>query len=223
MPEAATPAATPPMNLRVVDHALVAVDLTRLRSVDTPPQEFRRLVARLTTLVLVEVTRRLATREVPVRAPLEETSGSVLRRGIVFVPILRAGLGMLEAALDLVPEATVGHLGIYRNEATREPVPYYRKLPPETATGTAVLLDPMLATGGTACYAIDVVKATRCPQVILAGIVAAPEGIARVAGRHPDVEVYTAVCDRCLDPNGYIRPGLGDAGDRIFGTLAPPP
>jgi uracil phosphoribosyltransferase len=222
MSETARRAPSRPPNVREVEHALVAADLALLRSADTPRTEFRRLVARIATLVVAEATRRLPTRPVEVRTPLEATAGRALARPVVLVPVLRAGLGMLDAALALLPEASVGHLGVYRDERTREPVPYYKKLPPETATATALVLDPMLATGGTACHAIDVVKATGCPEVIVAAIVAAPEGLARVAERHADVLVHVAVLDRCLDARGFIRPGLGDAGDRIFGTVSPP-
>jgi uracil phosphoribosyltransferase len=221
MTDAVRRATARPANVRELDHALAAADLAVLRSADTGRTEFRRLVARLATLVLVEATRHLPTTRVSVRTPLEETTGAALARPIVFVPVLRAGLGMLEAALALVPEASVGHVGVHRDEATRLPMPYYRNLPPETAAATAIVLDPMLATGGTACHAVDVVKETGCPEVRVASLVAAPEGLSLLAERHPDVVVHTAACDRCLDPRGFIRPGLGDAGDRIFGTTSP--
>lgn len=212
--------AAPPRfsNLRVVEHPLVAAKMARLRARGTPDPEFRALVRELSAFLLVEATRGLALRPVAVRTPLERTTGRALARPIVVVPILRAGLGLLDGVLDLLPEARVGHLGVTRDEATLAPMPYYAKVPAEAARSTVLLVDPMLATGGTAVHCATLLKSRGCRSIAMLCLVCAPEGVARMLEAHPDVPITTAALDRGLDAHGYIRPGLGDAGDRIFGT-----
>ena len=205
-------------NLRVVDHPLVHVKLASLRDRRTGNAEFRRVVRELAGLLTIEATRGLPTRAIDLETPLEPTRGAAFAKPLTIVPILRAGLGMSEGVLALLPEAHVGHVGVYRNETSLEPVPYYAKFPPEIADGTVLLVDPMLATGGTASHAVDVLKKRGCREITLLCLVAAPEGVARMLGRHPDVPIWTASLDRELSANGRILPGLGDAGDRIFGT-----
>lgn len=166
-----------------------------------------------------EITRHYPTRPVQVQTPLGPATGTELQSGITLVPILRAGLGMAEGILHLIPSARVGHLGIYRNETTLKPVVYYNKLPPDIAETEVIVIDPMLATGGSCVVAMDAVKKTGATRIRLLCLVAAPEGIAVLTKAHPEVAVYTAAIDSHLNEHGYIVPGLGDAGDRIFGTL----
>ena len=206
------------MTVTVVDHPLAAHLLTALRDEETPPALFRPLTKRLTTVLMLEATRDLATTEERVRTPLEEVAGRRLSEPIVVVPILRAGLGMLDAVADLFPSVRVGYLGLERDEATFQPSEYYAKLPRLDDARTFVL-DPMLATGGSARAALDSVKAAGASWVRMVSIVSAPEGVAVLEEAHPDVDVVTAAVDRELDANAYIVPGLGDFGDRLFGTL----
>ncbi len=168
--------------------------------------------------MVVEATRGLATRPVDVDTPLERTTGVALEKPLTVVPILRAGLGMADGVLRVVPEAKVGHVGVYRNETSLEPVPYYAKFPPEIAEGTVLLVDPMLATGGTAVHTVTVLKKRGCRDIVFLVLVAAPKGVARMNEAHPDVPIYAACLDRELSKDGRILPGLGDAGDRLFGT-----
>jgi uracil phosphoribosyltransferase len=205
-------------NLRVFEHPLIQQKLTRARDRQTPPPEFRRLLNEIAGLMTFEESRQLPTRRVEVQTPLEETSGTMLSQPVTLVPILRAGVGMTDGILALVPEARVGHIGIYRDEASLEPVEYYAKFPPDVATGPVLLIDPMLATGGSACQAIGDLKRRGCRDIKLICLVAAPEGVQKLLDQHPDVTVYAAALDRELNSQGYILPGLGDAGDRIFGT-----
>ncbi len=205
-------------NLRVIDHPLVQQKLTHARDRGTSPEEFRRLLGEIAMLMAFEITRDRPTRPVEVQTPVGKAEGAVLKNEIVLAPILRAGLGMADGILRLIPQARVGHVGIYRNEESLEPVVYYNKLPPSTGESEVILIDPMLATGGSSVAAIDAIKATGTDRIRLLCLVAAPEGIERVHASHPDIVIYTAAVDSHLNEQGYIVPGLGDAGDRIFGT-----
>lgn len=205
-------------DLRLIDHPVVQSDLARLRDRSTTTAEFRELMRRISIVMASEVSRSLGTRPVRVRTPLENASGVRLRRGVVLMPILRAGLGMTDGFLEILPDAKVGHIGIYRDELTLEPVEYYLKVPRPLKELTTIVLDPMLATGGSACAAIKALRQRGARAVALAVIVAAPEGIASVQRLRPKVTLFTCAVDRALNANGYILPGLGDAGDRYFGT-----
>ena len=209
----------PPSTLTVVSHPLVQHKMALLRSVDTPTREFRQLVGEIATLLAYEATRTLETEPVKVTTPLEAMEGHRIPKDrIVLVPILRAGLGMVDAVAALFPNAGVGHIGLYRNEATLEPVSYYFKIPPLGADKVYLVLDPMLATGGSASAAIAKLKESGAKRIQLISLVAAPAGVERMAADHPDVGVFVAALDRQLNDHGYILPGLGDAGDRLFGT-----
>lgn len=207
-----------PIALRVSDHPLLRRDVTILRDAHTPHHEFRRVLRRVSSLLAFEVSADLALRDVAVRTPLEPTTGQALAQPIVLVPVLRAGLGMLDPFLDVLPEAAVGHVGLYRDETTLEPVEYYGRYPNELTASVVMVLDPMLATGGSADAALTLLKQRGASEIRLICIVAAPQGVARVQQTHPDVAIHTAVLDRDLNEHGYIVPGLGDAGDRQFGT-----
>jgi len=204
------------VSVTLVDHPLAGHLLAQLRSEDTPPPLFRTLAKRLALALTLEAIRDLPTTEVPVRTPLETTSGRVLG-DLVAVPILRAGLGMLEAVTELFPEVAVGYIGLERDEASLKPQSYYRKLPPVEGRHVLVL-DPMLATGGSGSAATAAVKEGGPASIRFVCVVSAPEGIARMETDHPDVPIFTAAIDRQLNERGYILPGLGDFGDRLFGT-----
>ena len=204
------------MSVTVVDHALAGHLLAQLRSQETAPPVFRTLAKRLALTLALEAIRDLPATEIPVRTPLEETTGLVLD-DLVAVPILRAGLGMLEAVTELFPEVAVGYIGLERDEASLEPQSYYRKLPPVEGRHVLVL-DPMLATGGSGSAATSAVKEGGPASIRFVCVVAAPEGIRRMEADHPDVPIFTAAIDRQLNERGYIVPGLGDFGDRLFGT-----
>ena len=204
------------MSVTVVDHALAGHLLAQLRSQETAPPVFRTLAKRLALTLALEAIRDLPTTEITVRTPLEETTGQVLD-DLVAVPILRAGLGMLEAVTELFPEVAVGYIGLERDEASLEPQSYYRKLPPVDGRHVLVL-DPMLATGGSGSAATSAVKEGGPASIRFVCVVAAPEGIRRMEADHPDVPIFTAAIDRQLNERGYIVPGLGDFGDRLFGT-----
>lgn len=206
-------------NLRVFDHPLIQHKLTIARDRRTPPADFRRLLNEIAGLMTYEVSRRFDTRAQPVETPLELTEGRALSRPVTLVPILRAGLSMTDGVMALFPEARVGHIGIRRDEATHRPVTYYARLPNDVAQGYAIVIDPMLATGGSACAAIRYLKDAGCRDIQMICLVAAPEGVKRVHDEHPDVRLHACSLDRELDTNAYIRPGLGDAGDRVFGTI----
>jgi uracil phosphoribosyltransferase len=206
--------------LVVSDHTLVRVRTTTLSDAATPPPLFRACVHDITSMLLLEATADLPVAAVPLQTPLESTTGWRVAPRVAIVPILRAGMGMVDAALDLLPDASVFHLGMYRDERTHQPVHYYEKLPRPCATDLVFLLDPMLATGGSAGDAIAALKAWGAPRIVFVCLIAAPEGVAAVAAAHPDVRIHCARLDRELDANAYIRPGLGDAGDRIYGTPA---
>lgn len=207
--------------LHVSDHPLVAHKATLLSDERTDTFLFRQLVHELTQLVAYEATAALHTAPVTFRTPMEEAEGQLIDGTIGLVPILRAGLGMVEAAASLLPRTTVFHVGIYRDEATALPVSYYNRLPDVLPHDQLYMLDPMLATGGSASATADYLKQRRAKRVVFIGLIAAPEGVARMAEEHPDVPLYVARLDRQLDERRYIRPGLGDAGDRLFGTSAP--
>jgi len=208
-----------PSTVTVIDHPLIRHKLSKLRSRTTPTKQFKELVDEISLLMTYEVTRDLVLEPIPVETPLETMTGARIRgKKLVLVPILRAGLGMVEAGLRLIPSARVGHVGLYRNEETLEPVEYYCKIPPDPQGRLFVLLDPMLATGGSASAAVSLLKRRGAQAVRLVSIVAAPEGAQRMASDHPDVPVFVAAMDRELNDLGYILPGLGDAGDRLFGT-----
>lgn len=202
----------------VVDHPLVARHLSVLRDRSTPSAVFRAALAEVATFLGYEALRDLRVRDEDVETPLETTAGARLVDDIVVVAILRAGLGMVEGFLRLVPEARVGHLGIYRDEDSAEPVGYYELLPAQTAGAEVVLIDPMLATGGSAVHALTRLREAGAERIRFVCLVAAPEGVAALRAAHPDVPIVCATLDRELDERSYIRPGLGDAGDRLFGT-----
>jgi len=207
------------VTLTVVDHPLAADLLARLRDERTPPDLFRTLTRRLGWLLVLEATRDLATERVDVPTPLETTTGEVVTERLVAIPVLRAGLGLLDAATDLYPDTVVGYLGMERDEITLQPRDYYAKLPPMDAR-RALVLDPMLATGGSGAAALTHIKANATPRSIsFVCVVAAPEGVERLAADHPDVPVFTAALDRQLNEQGFILPGLGDFGDRLYGTV----
>lgn len=203
----------------IADHPLVQHKVSMLRDKSTPSSQFRGLIKEITELMVYEATRDLPTCEVEVQTPITTARCKVLAgRKLAFVPILRAGLGMVDGGLELVPSARVGHIGMYRDEETLEPHPYYCKLPKDTTERDVIVLDPMLATGGSAVDAINQIKTYHPRSIKFMCIIAAPEGLAKLTEAHPDVQVYCACLDEKLNENGYIVPGLGDAGDRIFGT-----
>lgn len=205
--------------LTVVDHPLVRHKITLLRDRETSTKTFKELVGEIATLMAYEATRDLAMEPVRVATPLESTGGwTVAGKKLVLVPILRAGLGMVDGILRLIPSARVGHIGLYRDHDTLEPVDYYFRLPADAAARDVLLLDPMLATGGSASAAVSSLRRAGAERIRLLCLVAAPAGVKRMAQDHPDVPVFTAALDRTLNELGYILPGLGDAGDRLFGT-----
>ena len=206
------------MPLHLIDHPLVQDTLAELRDARTAPPAFRRASRRISTLVIAEALRAAPTRATMVGTPLAEAPSRVIDADIVFVPVLRAGLGMLDAAIDLVPTARVGHIGLQRDESTAVASQYYARLPQVLDRSYVVLLDPMLATGGSAAAAVDVIKAGGATHICMACIVSAPEGLGVLASRHPDVHVYTPAVDRELNARKFIVPGLGDFGDRLYGT-----
>jgi uracil phosphoribosyltransferase len=206
-------------NLIIVDHPLVQHKMALLRDVDTSKKGFRELVDEISMLLAYEATSELALEPIHVRTPLEVTEGRrVAGKKVALVPVLRAGLGMVDGVLRLMPSARVGHIGLYRDHETLQPVHYYLKIPPEAGSRDFIVLDPMLATGGSASAAITALKDGGATSIRLMCLVAAPEGVVRLQGDHPDVTVITAALDRALNEQGYIVPGLGDAGDRLFGT-----
>jgi uracil phosphoribosyltransferase len=205
-------------NVIVVEHPVIRTKLTELRDFTADHRKFRALLDEIAGLMVYEVTRDWPTRPRPVQTPLERMTGQVLARQVTLVPILRAGLGMAEGVLRLLPDARMGHLGVYRNEKTLEPVSYYRKLPPDVASTEVLLIDPMLATGGSGSAAVSVLKEAGVTSMKFVCLVAAPEGIQFLHQHHPEVPIYCAAIDRQLNERGYILPGLGDAGDRLFGT-----
>ena len=209
------------MNKQVheMNHPLIMHKISILRNEATPVKEFRELVNEIALLMGYEATRDLDMVERPVKTPICETNGKFISKQVALVPVLRAGLGVLGALISLIPAAKVGHIGLYRDPETHVPVEYYCKLPNDISERQAIVLDPMLATGGSAAAAIDFLKEHGAKRIKLMCIIAAPEGVEAVTKAHPDVEVFCGVIDEKLNENCYIVPGLGDAGDRLFGTL----
>ena len=205
--------------VHVLDHPLIQHKLAILRSKDTPVKEFRELVGEIAGLMCYEATRKLPLKEVEVETPVATAKCRMLSgKKLAIVPVLRAGLGMVDQMVALIPSAKIGHIGLYRDPETHKPVEYYCKLPEDIANRQVFVVDPMLATGGSAVAAIDFLKKHGCKNIIMMNIIGAPEGVAAVQQAHPDVEIYLAALDEKLNEHGYIVPGLGDAGDRIFGT-----
>jgi uracil phosphoribosyltransferase len=205
-------------NLTTIDHPVIKRDLTVLRDKRTSSLLFRATLRRMAGAIAYEVTRDLPVKTSRISTPLERTDGHALADDVVLVPVLRAGLGLVEGFIDVLPDAHVGHIGLYRNEETLEPVDYYSKFPKGLSRSLVFLLDPMLATGGSGAAAIRFLKEKGATRIRFVTLVAAPEGVRKVHSLHPDVRIYTTALDRKLNASGYILPGLGDAGDRIFGT-----
>ncbi len=205
-------------NVIVIDHPVVQTKLTELRDKSADHRTFRTLLNQIASLMVYEVTRDWPSEPRMIDTPLEKMEGRKLSRRVTLVPILRAGLGMSDGVLRMLPDARLGHLGVYRDEKTLEPVSYYQKLPPDIAQTEVLLIDPMLATGGSGAAAVSVLKKAGVTSMKFVCLVASPEGIQAMQHAHPDVPIYTAAIDRELNDRGYILPGLGDAGDRIFGT-----
>lgn len=207
------------MKTIVLDHPLLIHKLSILRDKNTGTKEFREIAGEIATIMCYEATKDAILKEVDVETPITKTTVKRLDENqYAFVPILRAGLSMVDGVLNMIPNAKIGHIGLYRNEETLEPVPYYFKVPKDIEKREVILLDPMLATGGSAVDAIAQIKKSGVTKIKFLAIIAAPEGLERVEREHPDVQVYCATVDNHLNENGYIVPGLGDAGDRIFGT-----
>ena len=205
--------------ITVMDHPLIQHKIGIIRRKETGSKDFRQLIGEIAMLMCYEATRDLKLSDVEIETPMcAMTAKELAGKKLAVVPILRAGLGMVDGMLTMIPAAKVGHIGLYRNEETLEPVEYYVKLAKEIDQRIAILLDPMLATGGSACDALNALKKRGCKNIRMMSIIAAPEGIERVATEHPDVRIYVSTLDRGLNENGYILPGLGDAGDRLFGT-----
>jgi uracil phosphoribosyltransferase len=206
-------------NFKLIDHPLIKRDVTILRDVNTLPELFRSAVKRISNILAVEISRDFSFTETTVETPLERTVGYKLIQQVVLVPVLRAGLGMVSGFLEIIPDAKVGHIGLQRDEETLKPVEYYYKTPKNLDKSIVILLDPMLATGGSATEAIKYLKKRGALNIVFACLVAAPEGVMKMQAIHPETKIYGAALDRELNNKGYILPGLGDAGDRTFGTL----
>ncbi|AJQ45392.1 uracil phosphoribosyltransferase [Ureaplasma diversum] len=203
----------------IINHPLIKDKLTRMRKVSTDTTLFRTNLEELTQLMVYEATKDLKLNEIEIQTPVvKKAKGYKLKNKICLVPILRAGIGMVDGVKNLIPTATIGHIGLYRNEETLKPVEYFKKFPPHIAETDVIILDPMLATGGSVVEAVNIVKKFKPKSIKFVCIVAAPEGLNEIQRVHPDVHVYMAALDEKLNENGYITPGLGDAGDRIFGT-----
>lgn len=206
-------------NLTIVDHPLAKRDLTILRDKNTTPLEFRNAIKRISSVLVTAVTKNFELKEIKVQTPLEKTIGYKLNHEVVIVPILRAGLSLVDPFLEMIPDARVGHIGLYRDEETLKPVDYYLKLPKNINKAKVLIIDPMLATGGSASVAISFLKKRGAKEITLVCLVAAPEGVHKVSTEHKDVKIFAVSLDRTLNDRGYILPGLGDAGDRTFGTF----
>lgn len=206
-------------NVIVLDHPLIKSKMTQIRRKDTPTKMFKELVYEISTLMCYELTRDLETEEIQIETPISPATGYKIKgEDLVLVPILRAGLGMVEGIQNLIPNAKIGHIGIYRDHQTLQPVEYLCKLPPNISKRNAIIIDPMLATGGSAVKAIEILKSKGVKSIRLACLVGCPEGIEMVHKHYPDIAIYLAALDQGLNENSYIVPGLGDAGDRLFGT-----
>ena len=206
-------------NVHILDHPLIRHKLAIIRNKETDTKQFREVIKELATLMAYESFKDVPTQEIEVETPLEKVTQTIVKENsIAIVPILRAGLGMVDGILSLFPAAKVGHIGLYRNEETLEPQEYYCKLPSGIEEKVVMLVDPMLATGGSAVDAITMLKKRGCKKIKFMAIIAAPQGVEKVSKAHPDVEIFVSTLDRTLNEHGYILPGLGDAGDRIFGT-----
>lgn len=206
-------------NLTVIDNPLIKRDMTYLRDEETKEYQFRLALKRISYILASEVSKNFEVTEVDVKTPLETTVGHKITKDIILVPILRAGLSLVEAFIEMIPYAKVGHIGLQRDEKTFQPVEYYYKAPKNLGESIVIILDPMLATGGSASVAAGFLKGRGAREIMMANLIAAPEGVLRMEQDHPDVKIYTAQLDRALNENAYIVPGLGDAGDRTFGTL----
>lgn len=206
-------------NLVLIQHPLVKKDVTVLRDKKTNTELFRAAVKRISNVMAVEISTAFSLKEIKVETPLERTKGYKLMHDIVLIPVLRAGLGMVDGFLEIIPDAKLGHVGLERNETTLKPNSYYLKTPKNLRKSDVILLDPMLATGGSASAAISFLKKRGAENLLFACLIAAPEGVNKLLKEHPDLIIFTAVLDRQLNKKGYILPGLGDAGDRTFGTL----
>ncbi len=202
----------------VFNHPLIDHKMAKIRNKETDTKTFRENVSEIGELITYEITRDLQTKEIEVETPICKTTCRVLAKEVVIVPILRAGLGMVDGIQSIIPTAKIGHVGMYRDEVTLEPKEYYEKFPKEIVDATVLVVDPMLATGGSASHAITVVKRRGAKDIRYIGLVGCPEGVRRLQQDHPDVDIYLAVMDKELNENGYIVPGLGDCGDRLFGT-----
>lgn len=206
-------------NIHIINHPIISDKLARMHDADTPYPEFKRLAHEVSLFLGYEASRNTALKDAQTQTPLERTDVKRIGEDVCIVPILRAGMGMLDAMLAIFPEARVGHLGMYRDHETLKPVEYYCNLPENLSKTTVYIIDPMLATGGSAIWAVDAVKKRGAKRIKSVNIFGAPAGLEALSKAHPDVEIYLGALDRCLNENGYILPGVGDAGDRIFGTL----
>lgn len=206
-------------NFFLIDHPIIKRDVTILRDKNTDSETFRAALQRVSNILAVELSKEFKLTKTEVETPLEITQGAKLTHDVILVPVLRAGLGMVNGFLQIIPEAKVGHIGLQRDEETLKPVEYYYKVPKHLESAEVVMLDPMLATGGSASEALKYLKNRGAAKLVFACLVAAPEGIEKIKTEHPDVKIFAAALDRELNNKGYILPGLGDAGDRTFGTL----
>jgi uracil phosphoribosyltransferase len=206
-------------NFFLIEHPILKRDVTILRDQNTDSETFRAALQRVSNILAVELSKEFRLTEIEVETPLEKTKGAKLTNDVILVPVLRAGLGMVNGFLQIIPEAKVGHIGLQRDEETLKPVEYYYKVPKHLETAEVVMLDPMLATGGSASEALKYLKKRGATKLVFACLVASPEGVEKIQSEHPNVKIFAAALDRELNSKGYILPGLGDAGDRTFGTL----
>lgn len=206
-------------NFILIENPLISRDITYLRNFETKEYQFRLAVRRIAYILASEISKEFTTTEIEVETPLEKTKGYKLTKQIVLVPVLRAGLSLVNSFIEMIPQAKVGHIGLQRDEETLQPVDYYYKAPKHLDISTVIVLDPMLATGGSASAAVQFLKDKGAHEILMASLIASPEGVERLSSDHPDVKIFTAALDRELNDLGYILPGLGDAGDRTFGTL----
>ena len=206
-------------NLKVINNPLIQRDITYLRNKETREYQFRLAVRRIAYILAAEISKEFGLTEIDVESPLEKTKGYKLEKQIVLIPVLRAGLSLVNSFVEMIPQAKVGHIGLQRDEETLQPIDYYYKAPKHLDISTVIILDPMLATGGSASAAAKFLKERGAQDLIMANLIASPEGVEKMRSEHPDIKIYTAALDRELNENGYILPGLGDAGDRTLGTL----